>query len=745
MAESPERARPAEPTYAFEIAGMDCADCALTLERGVGRLPGVDEVVVDFTAGRMRVQADPARVPARLIIAEVRKLGYDVAEPRAALTEANERRGLRALVDFFSRDRRARLALSAGLLWVAAMLVALGPAPALALPLYALGILAGLFYPLRNGLAALRAGRRLDMNVLMTIGTLGAVALGEWSEGLAVIALFALGETLEAFTMERARAGIRALMTLAPEEAALVEGDGGYARRVPAAAVQPGQIIRVAPGERVALDGEIVAGRSSLNQAPITGESTPVTRGPGDSVFAGTINLDGSLDVRVSRPAGDTTLARIVALVEQAQALRAPAQRFVDRFAQVYTPAVVAGAALVALVPPLAAAAAGQPAAAPFSAWFYRALVLLVIACPCALVISTPVSIVSALANAARRGILIKGGAHLENAGRVRAVAFDKTGTLTLGQPQVRRVQALDGRDAAEVLTLAAAVERHSQHPVARALVREARHRGTPLPEVRDFAMLPGRGARARVGDDLVTVGRPDLFSHVPEPVRAALAALEAEGQTALLVGRAAADGNGRRGDAPEELLGLVAVADTVRRESAAAVAALHAAGIEHTIMLTGDNPAVAAAIAREAGLREFRAELLPADKVAAIEALAQRYGAVAMVGDGVNDAPALARAPVGIVMGVAGTDVALETADIALMQDDLRQVPFTIALSRATRRTVQANIAFALGLKAIFIVLALAGEATLWMAVFADMGASLLVTLNGMRLLRFRPKEPAE
>lgn len=723
-------------TYSLDIKGMDCADCALTLERGVARLPGVRAVHVDFTAARMRVDADAAQVSHAALEQEIRRLGYDVAAPPAAAPRA-EARGIRALARFYLEDRRARMALVAGALWALGEIAALLGAPApLPVALFALGIAAGLAYPLRNGLAALRAGRQLDMNVLMTIGTLGAAALGEWSEGVAVITLFALGETLEAFTMERARAGIRALVALTPHEAALVEPGSDYARRVPAADVQPGQIIRVAPGERVPLDGAVVAGTSSLDQAPITGESTPVMRGPGETVFAGTINLEGSLDVRVTHAAGDTTLARIVTLVQQAQAQRAPAQRFVDRFAQVYTPAVVAAAALIALGPPAVASLAGQPAAAPLTAWIYRALVLLVIACPCALVISTPVTIVSALARAARQGILIKGGAHLENAGAVRAVAFDKTGTLTHGRPRVAHVQPLNGLSPDELLALAAAVEIRSEHPVALALVHEARHRALDLPEVHDFAALPGRGAQGRVNGDLVIVGRPALFDFetVPADVTAALAEHEAHGETALLVGT--------RGDgAGPVLMGVVAVADTLRPESAPAVRALHAAGIAHTVMLTGDNPAVADAVARQAGLREYRAELLPADKVAAVEALEREYGAVAMVGDGVNDAPALARAGVGIVMGVAGTGVALETADIALMRDDLREVAYTLALSRAARRTVRINIGFALAIKALFIALALAGQATLWMAVFADMGASLLVTLNGMRLLRFQDR----
>jgi len=714
------------------ITGMDCADCAETLEKGVGALAGVHTVRVDFALGKMHLEYQPERVGPDQIVTAIRKLGYDVAEGRPEVRPQAEPRGWRALASFLLSDPRARLALAAGLAWLVGAGAGLLPGAALiARACYLLAVLSGGVYPIRAGWMALRTGRGLDMNVLMSLAVAGALAIGQWSEAAAVITLFALGEALEAFTMDRARAGIRALVALSPAEALRLEE--GYERRVPADQLQSGERIRVGPGERLPADGVVLAGHSAVDHSPITGESAPVEVGPGTVVYAGSINGRGSLEVQVSKRADESMLARIVALVEEAQANRAPTQRFVDRFARVYTPAVVIGAVAFALLPPLLLGS--SPAA-----WFYRALVLLVIACPCALVISTPVSIVAAIARAARLGILIKGGAHLEAAGGLHAIAFDKTGTLTRGQPQVVHVVVLDPRTEEPrhdgqltpegILALAAALEQPSEHPLAQALLHEARHRRLVLPPVSDFVALPGRGAQARLNGRTYRIGHRDLFADggglAPE-VAAEAAEHERHGESVLLVGDEAGP------------LGLIAIADAPRLGSAEAIRALRRAGLAHTILLTGDNAITAAAVAQAVGIDEVRANLLPEDKVRAIEALVAQHGAVGMVGDGINDAPALARATVGIAMGVAGTDVALETADIALMRDDLRQVADTVGLSRAARRVIRQNLVFSLALKAAFVLLALLGLATLWMAVFADMGASLLVTLNGMRLLRYR------
>jgi len=526
--------------------------------------------------------------------------------------------------------------------------------------------------------------------------------------------------------MERARSAIRPLMQLTPNEALRLVRENGEPRqeRVPVTELAVGDHILVRPGERVPMDGEVISGESAVNQSAITGESLPVDVSAGSQVYAGSINGSGALEVRVTRLAQDTTIARIIRLVAEAQEQRAPSQRFVDAFARRYTPAVIALAAAIAVIPPLFFGA-------PFLTWFYRALVLLVIACPCALVISTPVSIVSALAAAARHGVLIKGGAYLEAAGNLKAIAFDKTGTLTQGRPTVTDVIPFNGLSADELLALAASVESASEHPLAHAIVHEARHRNLPLRETLGFVARAGRGAQAQVNGRLYRIGNREFFDgdlNLGTEERARLHALEAEGKTVMLV----ADDNA--------ILGLVAVSDRIRPEVAETVAALHRAGIRRTVLLTGDNPRTAAAIARQAGMDEARAQLLPEQKVNAMAELLEEHDAVGMVGDGVNDAPALARATVGIAMGGAGTAQALETADIVLMSDDLRKLPFAIRLSRAARAIIQQNIALSLGIKALFLALALPGWTTLWMAVFADMGASLLVTLNGMRLLRFRP-----
>ena len=477
----------------------------------------------------------------------------------------------------------------------------------------------------------------------------------------------------------------------------------------------------IKPGEKVPLDGEVVRGTSAVNQAPVTGESLPIDKGPGDEVFAGTINGGGALDVRVTRFRRDATLARIVHLVEQAQATRAPAQTFVERFARIYTPAVIGLALVLAIGPPLLAGAS-------WSTWIYRALVLLVVSCPCALVISTPVSIVAALAGAARKGVLIKGGAHLERAGRVRCVAFDKTGTLTQGTPEVVDVRTLNGAAGLSVIAAAASVERRSSHPIADAIVRHAEGSQVDIPEGVDVAEIAGRGAEGRVNSDAIVIGNHRLFEErrmcSPE-IHAALDEMAARGQTAVLVAR-----NG-------QAVGVIGVADRPRESSRDVVETLRRQGIRRLVMLTGDSEAPARAIGTELGVDEVRAELLPEDKVAAVRELRQKFGAVAMVGDGVNDAPALASADVGIVMGAAGSAAAIETADVALMANDLLKIPYALRLSRATLRNIQANLAISLVMKAAFVIAAVAGVATLWMAIVADTGASVIVIANALRLLR--------
>ncbi|MCO5786146.1 heavy metal translocating P-type ATPase [Pseudomonas sp. G11-1] len=569
----------------------------------------------------------------------------------------------------------------------------------------------------RKGWIALRHGN-LNINALMSIAVTGAMLIGHWPEAAMVMVLFALAEVIEARSLDRARNAIRKLLDLAPERATVQQPDGSWLE-VEARQVTVGSRVRVRPGERIALDGEVLEGRSTVNQAPITGESLPVEKAPGDVVFAGTINESGSFELGVTAPADQSTLARIIHAVEAAQASRAPTQRFVDRFARWYTPAIFALAVAVAVLPPLFMAGGWLD-------WIYRALVLLVVACPCALVISTPVSIVSGLAAAARQGILIKGGAYLEEGHKLRWLALDKTGTITHGKPVQTDFIPLAGHDPADSRTLAASLARRSDHPVSRAITDAALAEGLALHEVTDFEALPGRGARGVIDGRLCHLGNQRLLEELGLS-RAAeglpVANLEAQGKSVVLL---VVEG---------EVRSLFAVADTIRDSSREALAELHELGI-HTLMLSGDNPHAARAIANQAGIDRAEGNLLPEDKARAIERLADA-GKVGMVGDGINDAPALARADIGFAMGVAGTDIAIETADVALMSDDLRKIPAFVRLSRATSRVLMQNIVLALGIKAVFLVLTFTGDATMWMAVFADMGASLLVVANGLRLLR--------
>lgn len=570
---------------------------------------------------------------------------------------------------------------------------------------------------LRKGFIALKT-LTLNINFLMTIAIVGAAAIGEWPEGAMVVFLFGVAEMIEAFSLEKARNAIRSLMELSPELATM-KNEAGEWQEVQAAQVKVGNIVRVRPGERIPLDGKLTAGSSTVNQAPITGESMPVSKAVGDQVFAGTVNEKGSFEFEVTANTGQTTLARIIRAVQQAQGQKAPTQRFVDKFSRYYTPTVVVLALLIAAIPPLFFGQAFQP-------WLYKALVLLVIACPCALVISTPVTVVSALASAAKRGILVKGGVYVEKGRRLGILALDKTGTLTHGAPKVTDVVSLNGTPEAEVKRLAASLDAPSEHPVASAIV--AGYEGEPEP-VTDFESITGRGVKGRLGGKLYFIGNHRLAheeSHCSPEVEAILERLEKEGKTVVIL----AD--------EDKPLGVIAVADTLRETSVQAIKDLHELGVK-TLMLTGDNETTAKAIARQVGIDDARGDLLPEDKLKIIEELIAKDAHVGMVGDGINDAPALAKADIGFAMGAAGTDTAIETADVALMQDDLRKIPEFIRLSRKASAVLKQNIAFAIGIKVVFFGLAFFGIATLWMAVFADMGASLLVVGNGLRLLRQR------
>jgi Cd2+/Zn2+-exporting ATPase len=597
-----------------------------------------------------------------------------------------------------------------------------GPA-ALSLGIFVAAIIGGGWMLLPGAWAALRQ-LRPNISSLMVIAVMGAAVIGEWAEAATVVFLLGVAEWLEGWADRRARRATEALLELTPK-IAVVKRDGRFVE-VPVEQVALGETVATKSGMGIPLDGVVLFGQSSVNQAPITGESVPVDKKPGDSVFAGTINGEGSLEIKVTKTTGDTTLARIIRLVAEAQEQKAPTQRFVDVFARYYTPAVTGVALLVFLVPPLLMGG-------DWNTWLYRACVLLIIACPCALVISTPVSIVAGLTALARRGVLVKGGAHLETIGRLKGLAVDKTGTITEGKPQVLGVELLGSATMAQVLGVAAAIDEHSAHPLAKAVVAHAMGQNIPYQRASNYQASSGRGAEGVIDGHAYFVGN-HRFAHelgvCSEDVETRLAAIEARGQSVVVVGHRPHDG------CKGEVLGIIAIGDTLRPNAKAAIAALHAAGVEQVVMLSGDNQRTADFIARQVGIDEARGDLLPHDKVEAVKALRAKHGVVGMVGDGVNDAPAMATANIGIAMGAAGTDAAIETADIALMQDELSKIAETIRLGRRTLGIIHFNISFALGLKALFLLLTLLGYASLWFAILADTGATLLVIANALRLL---------
>ena len=770
----------ATPTR-YKIAGMDCGSCALTIEDGIRKLPGVRAVRVDFTTESMQVEGEVAQP---LIEQRLAQLGYRLGpaagEARVAPTAVVERRGLAGFLGFLWSQSRLRTACVVALVvlgvtvasWLAPASVA-GRGASLA---YLLAVLLTGLPVFAKGLRALIFSRRITIDLLMAIATLGALAIDAGGEAVTVILLYTLGEALEAYSADRARDSLRSLLSLQPQVATVMRlhapepaarhghqgcaghdheehhdhahghghghGEAHYHHEsMPAAQVAVGARVLVRPGERVPLDGVVLAGETSLNEAAVTGESEPVVKRVGDAVLAGTVNGEGALEIEVTRVAGDSTIARIARLVEEAQAARSPAERFIDRFARWYTPAVVLLAALLVAVPVLAF---GQPLLEGEGGhgWLYRGLALLIVACPCALVISIPVTVVSSLTRLAQLGVLVKGGERLDALADVRVVAFDKTGTLTVGRPAVTSVESPDcahGDATAaacaacdDVIALAAAVETASEHPVSHAIRAAAEERGVArrFPQASGVKALAGLGIVGDVGGERVAIGSEALFARedFALPLSERLAGrLRASERTTMLVAR---------GDA---IVGLIAVEDQPRAGTAAALSDLRAAGEgPKTAMLTGDNARVATRVARAVpGIDEVHAGLLPADKMREIGRLQAAHGVVAMVGDGINDAPALARADVGLAMGAGGTAQAMESADVVLMQDDLRELPRALAIARRSRRLVKQNIALSLGLKLAFLALTIPGWATLWLAVAADVGATLLVTMNGMRMLR--------
>ncbi len=692
----------------LRIPAMDCPTEENLIRQALADIDGIRTLRFELAARNLSVDGSQSAQESALLA--IRKLGFE-AEPVAAESKAETPSG-------FGEIGKAVVAL---LLAIAAEALDYFapdtlPLKGLGMALAAAAIAFSGFSTYRKGLAALRRGQ-LNMNALMGVAVTGAFLIGQWPEAAMVMALYAIAELIEARSVDRARNAIQGLLALAPDTAEISQIDGSW-REIPADQVPLGAQVRVKPGARIPLDGRVTTGNSAVNQAPVTGESIPVDKSIGDPLFAGTINETGTLVFEVTAVAGNTTLSRIIHAVEQAQGTRAPTQRFVDRFAAIYTPAVFVIALAIALLGPWLFGWTMLQA-------IYKALVLLVIACPCALVIATPVTVVSGLAAAARRGVLIKGGVYLEEARKLRAVALDKTGTITAGKPKLVASEIVSSSIAeTQILSWAASLAGHSDHPVSKAIAAGLSPSDDGL---EDFRALPGRGIEARSDGTLLVLGNHRLIEErqlCSPAIEARLNEHERQGRTVTLLA------------SENEVLAIFAVADTIKESSRSAIAELHRLGVV-SVMLTGDNVATAGAIAQQAGIDDARGNLLPEDKLAAIEELRERYGATAMTGDGINDAPALARADIGVAMGAAGTDTAMEAADIVIMNDNLQRIPETIRLSRRTHAVLWQNISLALGIKIVFLGLALFGSATMWMAVFADMGASLLVVANGLRMLR--------
>jgi Zn2+/Cd2+-exporting ATPase len=702
-------------TSSMPITGLDCSDCAIVIEHGLERLEGVKAARVDYAASTIEVTYDPHIIDAHTIRRRIRQLGYEVDEPG--------RRG--QALRFWESHRELLFSLSSGLLLLAGFVgeMLLGLSQTGAVSLYVLAYFLGGYHISRHALHALRK-RHFDTDALMVLAALGAAALGEFAEGALLLFLFSLGHALEERALERARSAVKALGALAPRTA-LVLRDGREIE-APVDAVALGERVVVRPGVRVPVDGEVVQGESSVDQSPVTGESLPVEKAPRDQVFAGSVNTTGVLEVRATRLAKDSTLSRVMRMVEAAQAEKSPMQAVAERFMRRFVPAVLVIVLALIFVPPLVGI--------PFEISFRRAMTLLVAASPCALALSAPSAVLSGVARAARGGVLVKGGVHLETLGRLTALAFDKTGTLTEGRPRVTQVFSVDGRTSDQVLALAAAVESRSAHPLAQAVLQAALDRKLKLPGVEAVTSRTGRGLQGRMGEAGVWVGSQQLFYEegfaLPAAASQRAQDLENQGQSVLLVGERV-NGHGR-------VLGVIGVADALRAGAPEALRALHKLGVRQTIMLTGDNPRAAAAIAAQAGLSDFRAGLLPEDKLAAVQELRREHAVVGMLGDGVNDAPALAHASVGIAMGGAATDVALETADVALMSAALDKLPFAVGLGRFTRRVILQNLALSLGVILLLSLAALLGWAGIGTAVIFHEGSTLLVVANSLRLLRY-------
>ncbi|HEN9857239.1 TPA: cadmium-translocating P-type ATPase [Streptococcus agalactiae] len=699
-----------EKTYRIE--GLSCTNCAGKFEKNVKQLPGVTSATVNFGASKISVEGQTT-------IEELEEAG--AFENLIIRDDQENDEQVRSKESFIKRN--IALIISLGFILVAVISqLSLGEDHLLTKALYILAIIIGGFDLFKEGFSDLI---KLDfsMESLMTIAIIGAAFIGEWAEGSIVVILFAISEALERFSMDKARQSIRSLMDIAPKEALIRRNN--VEQLVSVDKIDIDDIMIIKPGQKIAMDGLVINGHSSVNQAAITGESVPVEKQLDDEVFAGTLNEEGVLEVKVTKKVTDTTIAKIIHLVEEAQGERAPAQAFVDKFAKYYTPFIIIMALLIVVVPPLFFGG-------DWNKWLYQGLSILVVGCPCSLVISTPVSIVSAIGNAAKNGVLVKGGVYLEEIGHLRAIAFDKTGTLTKGKPVVTDFIATSSETDINYLSIISSLESLSQHPLASAILNEADKTNVDYKsiQIEDFQSITGKGLTGIHQNIRYYIGSPKLFSAsvIEETaVKVQYRQFQEQGKTAMYFGT------------DEQILGVIAVADEVRDSSAAVISELHKLSIEHTIMLTGDNTKTAESIGKQLGVTEIKGDLMPQEKLDSIKALRTTYNKVAMVGDGINDAPALAASTVGIAMGGAGTDTALETADVALMVDDLQKLPFIVRLSRQTLKVIKQNITFSLGIKLLALLLVIPGWLTLWIAIVADMGATLLVTLNGLRLMKVK------
>jgi Zn2+/Cd2+-exporting ATPase len=711
--------------------GMDCPSCASTATRGLLELDGVESVEADIIGQHVRVAFDRKRVQPERLRTRLDQLGYPAPAPALPTPEMDRNRveGRPGGVSEFLRGLPLHVVLG-GFFWILTIVATLlGDSEAMVGLLAAVTVVASGWSVFPRAIAAARQGH-LDMHVLMAVAATGALAIGEYVEAGAVLFLFAVARTLEQRTLARARSEVESLMDLAPVEATVLRH--GHRVRVPVEAVREGETVLVRPGERIPVDGTVLGGSSEVDASAITGESMPEPKFPSDHVFGGSVNGSGALEIRCDQRADDSALSRILRSIEEARSRKSPTEAFIDRFARIYTPVVMAGALAVAVLPPLLGVG-------PWAEWGYRALVLVVIACPCALVISTPVTVVSALTGAARRGVLVKNGVHLETLGRTRVVALDKTGTLTEGRPVVAGIVSWDGTPESEILAMAATAESRSEHPIARAILAEAGEAHAHLATGIEMTAMPGRGARATISGRNVLIGSPRLFREEgvlgERESERADEMLEHDGGTIVLVGWNDAEGEAVR------IRGTLVIRDRPREGIEQLLQELRNVGMRHVVLMSGDrNPAVQAAASGPDGswhFDEWRGDLLPEEKVEWIRELRDRHGPVLMVGDGVNDAPALAAADVGMAMAREGTALAVDTADIALMEDDLSRIPLTFRLGRKAAGIIRANIVFALAVKVVFVALGGMGLATLWMAVLADMGSSLAVILNGLRTLK--------